>query len=134
MKKVSDILLTVTTVLTWITFGVMLLLGVLFLVFSLPPVWEIWANNAMDANGNPATPEMLMAIRLTFIVSAVAFLLVAGGAIPLAIFTSRAKRTHSKVDYILCIVFGVLADVPVAIVASVLGLIGYRDENVVSNQ
>lgn len=114
MKKVSRIMLLVSAIYGLVMAGMMLLSALicLILLFTLNGI-------VLEEGGQEAfiAYNITMGVAVGILLVVGAFLLVSG------LLSFKARNLKTKKSFILCIVFGALADNPFAIVGSILGLI-----------
>ena len=125
MKKAANILFTISAVLSIVCAVSFFICSIVFFAMagSTPVVEE------MIANGQIQVPEEFDASTYVPVVIGIfsglaTFFLVAGGcAIAEAIFSFKSRHCERKVFFILSIVFGVLSDTWVGVVAGIFALI-----------
>ena len=131
MRRASQILFLVGMILSIVaavSLGISAILC--FVAGGNPELGEIISKGiaeAMEAgnyNGSISADEVAALIQGAYIGFGVALLFAAGFAIANAVFSSKAKDGRpTRTISILCIVFGILSDVIVTVVAAVFALI-----------
>ena len=132
MKKSSNILLTIGTVLSFVSGAVLLVLGILFVVLgssreaiiqglengTITTTMEGMTNAEIAAN----IQVLCLTIGITFLV--VMLLNVANGVIAII-----SKKKGTKGLYILNTIFGAISSMAVTIVGGILGLVNNHKQN-----
>ena len=130
MKKVSRILLLISTILSWVDFGVMALCTIIMFICATPlisaPIKEGIENGSITMQGE-ITPDMAAHwVTLFFILLGIAFLICAVFFLLCAIFSQKARSKETTSGYVTAIVFVALISQYVAIVGSIFGLIALK--------
>ena len=128
MRKTSNILLTIGTVLSFVMAASLLITSIIFFALTSSAFKEIIVNGLQDGSIQTdlaGTPEEIAAIIQTIYAVAGAILIVVSlFAIINGIIAIIGKKKATKGLYILNIIFGAISCVEVNLIGGIFGLIG----------
>ena len=136
MKKASDIVLLVGSILGFVAAGGLFIASIV-MVFLSTPLFTNFVRESVE-NGTattdfPSADEAVVFMTALFISLAVTFILVGVLSIIASAQALKARRENRKGLYIACLVLGILAN-EVILVGSIFGLIAYRPEEPVQKK
>ena len=131
MKKASDILLLIGSILSFSLIAVYLISSIVFFVLGSPAAKQFildGINNGSIGSSIPAdSPEQLVTIlQAMFIASGVVMFIPMAFAIVSGIVALKARRNATRGLYIANIVFGIISGSEINLVGAILGLIASR--------
>lgn len=132
MKKSSNILLTIGTVLSFISGAVLLVLGVLFVVLgsSREAIIQGLENGTITTTMEGMTnAEIAANIQVLCLTMGITFLVVMLLNVANGVIAIISKKKGTKGLYILNTIFGAISSMAVTIVGGILGLVNNHKQN-----
>ena len=130
MRKASRIVLIVATILSWVSFGSLLLASVVMFVCASPfvinGILQGIESGDITVHGDippEAIPAMLTGL---FVGLGVGFIILSVFCLLCAVFSNKAKEKEETGPYVTAIVFGALTGMYASIVGSIFGLIAEK--------
>ena len=132
MKKSSNILLTIGTVLSFVSGAVLLVLGVLFVVLgsSREAIIQGLENGTITTTMEGMTnAEIAANIQVLCLTMGITFLVVMLLNVANGVIAIISKKKGTKGLYILNTIFGAISSMAVTIVGGILGLVNNHKQN-----
>ena len=130
MKKASDIVLLVGSILGFVAAGGLFIAAVVFIILSTPAFTDFIREGIQNGSITTDASDIEIAIGIvvaTFITCAVFFIIVGVLSIVSSIIALKARKEGRKGLYIACLVLGILSN-EVVLVGSIFGLISNKKE------
>lgn len=130
MKKASDIVLLVGSILGFVAAGGLFIAAVVFIILSTPAFTDFIREGIQNGSITTDASDTEIAIGIvvaTFITCAVIFIIVGVLSIVSSIIALKARKESRKGLYIACLVLGILSN-EVVLVGSIFGLISNKEE------
>ena len=132
MKKSSNILLTIGTVLSFVSGAVLLVLGILFVVLgsSREAIIQGLENGTITTTMEGMTnAEIAANIQVLCLTMGITFLVVMLLNVANGVIAIISKKKGTKGLYILNTIFGAISSMAVTIVGGILGLVNNHKQN-----
>ena len=130
MKKASNIVLLVGSILGFVAAGGLFIAAVVFIILSTPAFTDFIREGIQNGSITTDASDIEIAIGIvvaTFITCAVFFIIVGVLSIVSSIIALKARKEGRKGLYIACLVLGILSN-EVVLVGSIFGLISNKKE------